>query len=88
VIDGEVVMFGGDGEKVSCWLGCGRILTDETIEADRIVPGGSYRRGNIAPACRPCNVARSDDGDIAKDEVAARVRATVARTGRLVPDLV
>jgi hypothetical protein len=87
-IDGELIYFGGDGETVKCWLGCGRDLDVTTVEADRIVPGGSYRRGNIAPACRPCNLARSDDGELTQQQVAARVRETVARTGRLVPDLV
>jgi len=86
-INGEIVYFGGDGETVPCWLGCGRVLTFATVESDRIVPGGPYRRGNVAPACRPCNLARSDDGELAQQEVAARVAATVARTGRLTPAL-
>lgn len=85
--DGEFVAFGGDGESVPCWWKCGREVTDSTVEADRIIPGGSYRRGNIVPACRPCNLARSDDGDLTEQEIAARVAATVARTGRLTPAL-
>lgn len=63
--------FGGDGVKVPCW--CCRCLLDEsTVEADRIVPGGSYRRENIQPACRLCNLARSDDADLTADEIIAK----------------
>ena len=87
IINDELVLFGGNGSTVRCWLGCGTELTFATVEADRIIPGGSYRRGNIAPACRPCNLARSDDGDLSNNEVAARVSATYARTGRLTPAL-
>ena len=80
--------FGGDGSKVPCYWECGRELTEATVEADRIVPGGSYRRDNIVPACRPCNLARSDDGFLTVNDIAARVAATVAKTGRLTPALV
>lgn len=82
-----VAGFGGNGETVKCALGCETVLTFATVEADRIVPGGSYRRENVQPACRPCNLARSDDGELTLDEVAARVRLTVSRTGRLAPAL-
>jgi hypothetical protein len=37
---------------------CGRLLTVEIVTVDRIVPGckgGTYRRGNIRPACASCN---------------------------------
>ncbi len=52
------------------WLGatyglacvhCLCALTYATMEADRIVPGGSYRRGNIQPACGDCNRSRGND---------------------------
>ena len=84
--------FNGNGESVECFWDCGRRVYAETwlgpvVEADRQIPGGSYRRDNIMPACRPCNVARSDDGFLTADEIAARVAATVAKTGRLVPAL-
>lgn len=79
--------FGGNGTTVKCALGCGEVLTFATVEADRIVPGGSYARPNVQPACRPCNLARSDDGDLSLEEVAERVRLTVSRTGRLAPAL-
>jgi 5-methylcytosine-specific restriction endonuclease McrA len=49
----------GDGVKCPC-VHCGAILTYETVEADRIVPGGSYARSNVQPACRGCNLARSN----------------------------
>jgi hypothetical protein len=86
--DGEFIAFGGNGHEVPCYWGCGRIVDETTVEADRLVPGSSYRRGMIVPACRPCNLARSDDGDLTPGEIAARVAATVARTGRLTPALV
>lgn len=50
----------GDGTRCRC-VHCGGWLSYETVEADRIVPGGSYRRDNIQPACRDCNLDRSDD---------------------------
>lgn len=49
----------GDGITCTCWL-CGVELTYLTVTADRIVPGGPYRRSNIAPACMGCNIARSN----------------------------
>lgn len=52
----------GDGVTVMCHLElsdeCEMDLTFETLTVDRIVPaceGGTYARGNIRPACRPCN---------------------------------
>jgi hypothetical protein len=49
----------GDGATVGCAFGCGAVLTVDTVTADRYpVPGcngGTYRRGNIRPACGPCN---------------------------------
>lgn len=56
----EAAGFGGDGEKVPC-VHCGALLDYDTVEADRIVPGGSYRRDNVQPADRACNLDRSDD---------------------------
>jgi hypothetical protein len=52
----------GDGESCRC-VHCGKRLCFETVESDRIVPGGSYRRDNIQPACRRCNAARSNRVD-------------------------
>lgn len=50
----------GDGFKVAC-VHCRAMLTYEEVEADRIIPGGSYRHSNVQPACRGCNLARSND---------------------------
>lgn len=50
----------GDGTTCPC-VHCEAPLVYETVEADRIVPGGSYRRENIQPSCRGCNAARSND---------------------------
>lgn len=33
---------------------CHQYVDDTTLTVDRIEPGGTYRRGNIQPACRPC----------------------------------
>lgn len=51
----------GDGVTVMCHLElsdrCEMDLTIDTLTVDRIVPGhlgGRYVRGNIRPACRPC----------------------------------
>jgi hypothetical protein len=49
----------GNGETCPCVF-CGRAVNFETVEADRIIPGGSYRRDNVQPACKPCNLSKSD----------------------------
>ena len=50
--------FGGNGVKVPCWE-CGRLLTEDEVIPDRLVPGelgGTYRRSNIrGPHCRGCS---------------------------------
>jgi hypothetical protein len=60
----------GDGERCRCahWTkpglpgeNCLGWVTFETVEADRIIPGGAYARSNVQPSCKPCNQARSDD---------------------------
>jgi 5-methylcytosine-specific restriction endonuclease McrA len=56
----EAAGFGGDGTKVPC-THCQSLLDFESVEADRIIPGGSYRRDNVQPACRKCNLDRSND---------------------------
>lgn len=49
----------GDGTSAPCAFGCGTVLTFATITVDRFpvagVDGGRYVRGNIRPACAPCN---------------------------------
>lgn len=51
----------GDGVEAMCCLEvsdrCEMLLTLDTLTVDRIVPGcegGRYVRGNIQPACKPC----------------------------------
>lgn len=50
----------GNGETCPC-THCGMTLTRVTVEADRIIPGGSYRRDNVQPSCRRCNAQRSNN---------------------------
>lgn len=54
-----MLLVWGDGETCPC-VHCGDALTYETVEADRIIPGASYRRDNVQPACRSCNLSRSN----------------------------
>lgn len=51
--------FGGNGTEVLC-THCHTPLNYDTVEADRKEPGGSYARPNIQPACRNCNLSRSN----------------------------
>jgi hypothetical protein len=53
-----LAMF-GDGTTAPC-THCMKPLDRQSIEADRIIPGGSYRRTNIQPSCGPCNWLRGD----------------------------
>lgn len=52
----------GDGEVCPC-VYCGMSVNFDTVEADRIIPGGTYRRDNVQPACKPCNLSKSDNSD-------------------------
>jgi len=52
----------GDGTSCPC-VHCGDTVTFETVEADRIIPGESYRRSNVQPSCKPCNQSRSNKLD-------------------------
>lgn len=53
----------GNGTEAKCALAsspeCLVVVTFDTITVDRYplsgVDGGTYRRGNIRPACGPCN---------------------------------
>ncbi len=50
---------------------CGRLLAQDALTVDRIIPGcqgGTYRRTNIRPACGPCN---SETGGATRRRVAA-----------------
>jgi hypothetical protein len=53
-----LAMF-GDGTTCEC-VHCDKELNFQSIEVDRIIPGGSYKRGNIQPSCGPCNRLRGD----------------------------
>jgi hypothetical protein len=57
---------------------CAEDLTFDLIEADRIYPGGSYRRENVQPSCRPCNISRSDRTDWSGELVPAMARMAMA----------
>lgn len=49
---------------------CGRVLDEDSLSVDRIVPGalgGKYTRDNIRPACLPCN-SRTGGGVRGEDE--------------------
>lgn len=45
-----------------CWLdlspACQVTVTAATLTVDRINPDGTYRRDNIQPACRPCQITQ------------------------------
>ena len=47
----------GDGAECPCFW-CGTPLSMATLQQDRLVAGGPYRRDNIVPACARCNIAR------------------------------
>jgi 5-methylcytosine-specific restriction endonuclease McrA len=49
----------GDGTTAPC-VHCGVKLTWDTLEQDRIIPGGPYRMSNLQPSCGPCNRRRGD----------------------------
>ena len=50
----------GFGKFVLC-VHCSISLDYDHVEADRIVPGGSYRHENVQPSCSTCNKARSNN---------------------------
>lgn len=56
----------GDGTTAPCSFGCGTMLVDDKTAPNHIwvdrypIPGkdgGTYKRGNIRPACGPCSCA-------------------------------
>jgi len=58
-----VLEWFGDGETAPCYS-CGEMLTYDTLQIDRIVPGalgGTYAKGNIRPACGPCNIRTGNE---------------------------
>lgn len=50
----------GNGTTCPC-AHCATELAYEQLEADRIIPGGSYRRDNVQPSCRRCNARRCNN---------------------------
>lgn len=46
-------------EQAWCSFGCGTVVDIKTVSVDRYpiagCDGGTYRQGNIRPACLPCN---------------------------------
>lgn len=54
--------FGGDGTKVAC-VHCQTFVGYDEVQADRIIPGGTYARINVQPSCAPCNLSRSDNAE-------------------------
>lgn len=51
-------IFGNGRWTICTW--CREKVTAETMHADRIVAGGSYRIENLIPACGSCNMNRKD----------------------------
>lgn len=49
----------GNGEQAPC-VYCMKALDYKSLTVDRIVPGESYRRENIQPACFRCNNRKGD----------------------------
>lgn len=47
---------------------CERFVDEVTLSVDRIQMGGSYRRGNIQPACKPCQDLQGGLAGIATHE--------------------
>lgn len=43
-----------------CWH-CNVRVTVDTVQADRIDPGGRYVWANVQASCAPCNRTRSND---------------------------
>lgn len=56
--------FKGTGNSVPC-VHCGISCDYDSVEADRIIPGGSYAYHNVQPSCGPCNKQRGDDSRFA-----------------------
>lgn len=72
----------GDGISCLCAFECGTVLLYSTITKDRFpIPGrhgGRYIKGNIRPACGPCNYSEG-----AREAAQERAEARQKREGRL-----
>lgn len=76
----------GDGETAPCYS-CAEPLDYGSLEVDRIIPGilgGTYARGNIRPACGPCN-RRTGNAvrDLVRRKVPKRTLLRMCRVGAL-----
>jgi hypothetical protein len=58
-----LAMFGSLDTGICPCVHCEKEFPLNRIEQDRIIPGGSYRRTNIQPSCKPCNLMRSNNPD-------------------------
>lgn len=66
----------GDGTTCVC-SHCPAVLTVNTVNADRIVPGyqgGKYTRDNIRPSCADCGSQQG--GQMGQEALAARAART------------
>lgn len=83
----------GDGTVCQC-VYCDRLLaeapgTDHHIERDRIDAGASYAMRNLLPACRRCNLERSDADALtyaAKVGASERVARAIAHAATYRPN--
>lgn len=70
--------FFGDGTHAKCSF-CPTLVDFDTISVDRYpIPGcegGTYKRGNIRPACESCN--SSDGGKLGSIRKAAKILISV-----------
>lgn len=76
----------GDGISCLCYS-CAEVLLYSSLQADRIIPGrlgGTYARGNIRPACGPCNI-RSGNAlkALIRKKVPKRTILRMCRNGEL-----
>lgn len=55
---------------------CGTMLTYATVESDRKDPKQGYAYHNIQPACRSCNLARSNNTSWVPPKARTEVAAT------------
>lgn len=70
-----LVRFGG------ICVHCEIALTFETVQADRINPGGSYRRTNVQAACGPCNRDRGNRLDWIPPRLRGLARSALVLAG-------
>lgn len=77
---GWFVLPKGLGRPACRCFRCGKLVTYETMEVDRIKPGadgGTYARNNIRPVCPGCN--KKIEGEARRKRNAKRKRRNEAR---------